>query len=55
MAITAAPTVATFETIDVAVDVTTFWMPPMSFAIRDWISPVRVRVKKASERRWRWR
>ena len=55
MAMIAAVTVATFETIEVAVEVTTFWMPPMSFAIRDWISPVRVRVKKASESRWRWR
>jgi hypothetical protein len=42
-------TVVTFETIDVAVEVTTRSMPPMSFAIRDCTSPVRVRVKKASE------
>ena len=35
--------------------VTTFWTPPMSFWIRDCTSPVRVRVKKASERRCRWR
>ena len=47
----AASTVVTLETIEVAVLVTTLCTPPMSFAIRDWISPVRVRVKKASERR----
>ena len=55
IAAVAASTVVTFETIEVAVDVTTFWTPPMSFAIRDWISPVRVRVKNESESRWRWR
>ena len=43
----------TFETIDVAVDVTTLCTPPMSFAMRDCTSPVRVRVKKASESRCR--
>jgi hypothetical protein len=48
-----ATTVVTFETMDVAVVVTTLWTPPMSFAIRDCTSPVRVRVKKASESRWR--
>ena len=55
IAMTVASTVVTFETIDVAVLVTTVCTPPMSFAIRDWISPVRVRVKKASESRCRWR
>ena len=55
MATTVASTVVTLETIEVAVVVTTFCTPPMSFAMRDWISPVRVRVKKASESRWRWR
>ena len=55
IATTVASTVVTLETIEVAVDVTTFWTPPMSLAIRDWTSPVRVRVKKASERRCRWR
>ena len=45
----------TFETIDVAVEVTTVCTPPMSFAMRDCTSPVRVRVKNASESRWRWR
>ena len=52
---TVASTVVTFETIEVAVDVTTFCTPPMSFAIRDCTSPVRVRVKNASESRCRWR
>ena len=50
-----ASTVVTLETIEVAVVVTTVCTPPMSLAMRDWISPVRVRVKKASESRWRWR
>ena len=50
-----ATTVVTFEAIDVAVFVTTFWTPPMSFEIRDCTSPVRVRVKNASESRCRWR
>ena len=35
--------------------VTTLSTPPMSLAMRDWISPVRVFVKNASESRWRWR
>ena len=55
MPIIVAITVVTFETIDVAVLVTTFWTPPMSFEMRDCTSPVRVRVKKASESRCRWR
>ena len=50
-----ASTVVTFETIEVAVLVTTLCTPPMSFEMRDWISPVRVRVKNASDRRCRWR
>ena len=49
IATTVASTVVTFETIEVAVEVTTSWTPPMSFASRDCTSPVRVRVKKASE------
>ena len=53
IATTVASTVVTFETIDVAVEVTTSWTPPMSFASRDCTSPVRVRVKNASERRCR--
>ena len=55
MPIIVAITVVTFETIDVAVLVTTFWTPPMSFEMRDCTSPVRVRVKNASESRCRWR
>ena len=47
--------VVTFDAIDVAVVVMMFWMPPMSFEIRDCTSPVRVRVKNASESRCRWR
>ena len=35
-----------FEAIEVAVEVTTDCMPPMSLVIRDCTSPVRVRVKK---------
>ncbi len=50
-----ATIVVTFDAIDVAVFVTTFWTPPMSFEIRDCTSPVRVRVKNASESRCRWR
>ena len=50
-----AITVVTLETIDVAVLVTTLWTPPMSFEMRDCTSPVRVRVKNASESRCRWR
>ena len=48
-------TVVAFEATDVAVVVTTLSMPPMSLAMRDWTSPVRVRVKKASDMRCRWR
>ena len=55
IATTVASTVVTFASTDVAVEVTTFSMPPMSFAIRLCTSPVRVRVKNASDNRWRWR
>ena len=55
MPIIVASTVVTFETIDVAVLVTTLCTPPMSFEIRDCTSPVRVRVKNASESRCRCR
>ena len=48
-----AATVVTLETIDVAVFVTTLCTPPMSFEMRDCTSPVRVRVKNASESRCR--
>jgi hypothetical protein len=50
-----ASTVVTLETIEVAVLVTTPWTPPMSFEIRDCTSPVRVRVKNASESRCKCR
>ena len=43
------------EAIEVAVFVTTLCTPPMSFEMRDCTSPVRVRVKKASDSRCRWR
>ena len=55
IAITTAITVVTVETTEVAVEVRTLSTPPMSFAIRLCTSPVRVRVKNASESRWRWR
>ena len=53
IATSAARTVVTLETTLVAVEVTTSSTPPMSLAIRDCTSPVRVRVKKASD--WRCR
>ena len=49
IAATVASTVVTLETIDVAVLVTTLSTPPMSLAMRDCTSPVRVRVKNASD------
>ena len=55
IAMIVARTVVTLETIDVAVEVTTFCTPPMSLAIRLCTSPVRVRVKNASDSRWRCR
>jgi hypothetical protein len=55
MATSDASTVVTFEAIDVAVVVTTLSNPPMSLAIRDCTSPVRVRVKNASDMFCRWR
>ena len=36
------------------VSVTTAWTPPTSLASRDWISPVRVVVKKRSGMNCRW-
>ncbi len=50
-----AITVVTLCVMFVAVFVTTFWTPPMSFEMRDCTSPVRVRVKNASDNRCRWR
>ena len=38
-----------FARIEEAVSVTTVWIPPTSFWSRDWISPVRVEVKKRSD------
>ncbi len=54
MATTEATTAVRLETSEVAVEVTVACMPPMSLAIRDCTSPVRVRVKKASGIRWSW-
>ena len=53
MAMIEATTVVRFETSVVAVVVTVACMPPMSLAMRDWTSPVRVLVKKASDMRCR--
>ena len=55
MATIVAITVVAFWAIEVAVVVTTLSIPPMSLAIRDCTSPVRVRVKKANDMRCRWR
>ena len=46
--------VVRLEAIEVAVEVTTDCMPPMSLVIRDCTSPVRVRVKKPTDWRCRW-
>ena len=54
MATAVATAVVTFAAIDVAVEVTTDSIPPMSLVMRDWTSPVRVRVKKATDWRCRW-
>ena len=45
--------IAKLEVTELAVSVTTAWTPPMSFAMRLWISPVRVSVKNRSGIRWR--
>ena len=50
-----ASTVVPFATTEVAVEVTTSCTPPMSLEMRDCTSPERVRVKKASDIRCRWR
>ncbi len=44
-----------FDTTEAAVSVTTLWTPLTSFDTRDWISPVRVVVKKRSGIRCRCR
>jgi hypothetical protein len=54
MATALATTVVRLAAMDVAVEVTTDSMPPMSLVMRDWTSPVRVRVKKAIDWRCRW-
>ena len=54
IAISEATTTVRFDTRVVAVVVTVACMPPMSLAMRDCTSPVRVRVKKASDMRCRW-
>lgn len=52
MATTEASTVVRLETREVAVEVTVDCIPPMSLAMRDCTSPVRVAVKKASGMLW---
>ena len=53
MATAVATAVVRLEAMEVAVEVTTDSMPPMSLVIRDWTSPVRVRVKNAMDCRCR--
>ncbi len=55
MAMMVLTTITLFERTLDAVSVTTVCTPPMSFESRDWISPVRVAVKKRSGIRWRCR
>ena len=50
MATTLETKVTTLARMVEAVLVTTVWTPPTSLASRDWISPVLVLVKKASDR-----
>ena len=54
MATAVATAVVRLAAMDVAVEVTTDSIPPMSLVMRDWTSPVRVRVKKAIDWRCRW-
>lgn len=51
IAMIVATTLVKLATSEVAVEVTVACMLPMSLAMRDWTSPVRVRVKKASDMR----
>ena len=53
MATAVAIAVVRLAAMEVAVEVTTDSMPPMSLVMRDWTSPVRVRVKKAIDCRCR--
>ena len=55
MAMAVATAVVRLLAIDVAVDVMTDCMPLMSWVRRDCTSPLRVRVKKATDWRCRWR
>src|ERR1035438_8747960 len=54
MATAVATAVVRLEAMEGAVEVTTDSIPPMSFWMRDWTSPVRVRVKNAIDCRCRW-
>ena len=54
MATAVATAVVRLAAMEVAVEVTTDSMPPMSLVMRDWTSPVRVRVKKAIDCRCKW-
>src|SRR5450755_3726878 len=54
MATAVATAVVRLAAMEVAVEVTTDSMPPMSLVMRDWTSPVRVRVKNAMDCRCRW-
>ena len=54
MATAVATAVVRLAAMEVAVEVTTDSMPPMSLVMRDCTSPVRVRVKKAIDCRCRW-
>ena len=54
MAMAVPTTVVTLDAIEVAVEVTTDCIPATSLVSRDWTSPPRVRVKKASDWRCRW-
>src|SRR2546422_9728588 len=49
-----ATAVVRLAAMEVAVEVTTDSMPPMSLVMRDWTSPVRVRVKNPIDCRCRW-
>ena len=45
---------ATLAMVSLRVLVTTDCIPPTSLETRDWISPVRVLVKKRRAMPWRW-
>src|ERR1017187_8422377 len=54
MATEVATAVVRLAAMEVAVEVTTDSIPPMSLVMRDWISPVRGRAKNAIDCRCRW-